>query len=263
MRIVSLCPSLTEMLFDLGRGDELVGITDWCIHPAQAVSTVEKVGGTKTPDTARIIELAPDIVLLNDEENRLEDARVLEGAGINCLSTFPKTVLETAQMVRTIGAALCPATQDGDTDQGFLPFEQLAGDIEDGHGLARARSVRLAPVRFAYLIWRQPWMAVGADTYASDLIGLAGGENVLAGSIERYGEVEPATLAAARPDLVLLCTEPFPFDETHAAELADLTGLPRASFSVADGEFISWHGSRTPAGIDYAADLLDAVRQRT
>lgn len=257
MRIISLCPSLTEMLFDLGRGAELVGLTDWCIHPAESVGAVEKVGGTKTPDIARIIELAPDIVLLNDEENRLEDVRVLEEAGLNCLSTFPKTVLETTDMVRVIGAALgAGSDHPGGTDA----FESLARAVETHRARARARAANQRPVRFAYLIWRQPWMAVGADTYASDLISLAGAENVFADRIDRYGEFDPKELTLAHPDLVLLCTEPFPFDETHADELAAQTGLPRATFRSADGELISWHGSRTPAGVDYAADLISAAR---
>ena len=82
MRIVSLCPSLTELVFDLGRGRELVGVTRFCVHPAEGVAGVEKVGGTKDPDVARIVELAPDLVLLNEEENRIEDARALAAAGL-------------------------------------------------------------------------------------------------------------------------------------------------------------------------------------
>ena len=102
MRIVSLCPSLTELAFDLGRGDELVGITDYCVHPANRVVSLEKVGGTKTPDVARIVALRPDIVLMNEEENRVEDADELHEAGVACHTSMPRDTTETAAMVRSI-----------------------------------------------------------------------------------------------------------------------------------------------------------------
>ena len=106
MRIVSLCPSLTELVFDLGRGADLVAVTRFCIHPADGVAEVEKVGGTKNPNVKRIIELEPDLVLLNEEENRIEDAETLRAAGIACHTSFPRTVAETAVMVRSIGSAI-------------------------------------------------------------------------------------------------------------------------------------------------------------
>src|SRR5574341_2544746 len=109
MRIVSLCPSLTELVFDLGLGDSLVGRTKFCVHPAPQVEEIEKLGGTKNPKIARIIELAPDIVLMNEEENRLEDAEALRAAGINCHTSMPRTIADTAAMVRSIkiGRASC------------------------------------------------------------------------------------------------------------------------------------------------------------
>jgi ABC-type Fe3+-hydroxamate transport system substrate-binding protein len=106
MRIVSLCPSLTELVFDLGAGPELVGITEWCVHPADRVGGVEKVGGTKNPRVERIAELAPDVVLMNEEENRIEDAQALARAGVAVHSSFPRDTDGTAAMVRSIGAAL-------------------------------------------------------------------------------------------------------------------------------------------------------------
>jgi len=115
-------------------------------------------------------------------------------------------------------------------------------------------------VRFAYLIWRQPWMSVNADTFASALLELAGGRNVFGQRPVRYPELTPESLAAAEPDLVLLGSEPFPFEERHADELARLSGLPRRRFALADGEYLSWHGSRTPEGIDHAVALIAAAR---
>jgi iron complex transport system substrate-binding protein len=251
MRIVSLCPSLTELVFDLGRGPELVGITDYCVHPRPSVEAVEKVGGTKTPKVDRIVALAPDVVLLNEEENRREDADMLAGAGVRCCTTFPRDVPGTAEMVRVIGREL------GRDEEA----ERIARDIE-----ARAERVRrdargLPAVRWAYLIWRKPYMSVNRDTFVDALLSLAGGVNVFAGRSERYPVVTADELRTAAPEVVFLCTEPFPFKDEHADELALATGLPRARFAIADGEYLSWHGSRTPAGIDYAESLIHSARR--
>ncbi|MBI5433961.1 MAG: ABC transporter substrate-binding protein [Planctomycetes bacterium] len=250
MRIVSLCPSLTELVFALGRGRELVGITDWCVHPKPEVDAVEKVGGTKNPNVARIVELAPDVVLMNDEENRLEDASALQAAGVSIASSLPRTLAETAEMVRSIGAAL----------DAREPAEAIAVDIERRAGRVRKAALDARPVRFAYLIWRKPWMSVSRDTFASRMLELAGGVNVLGDARSRYPAIEPAALGAADPELVLLCTEPFPFKPEHADELARESGIVRDRIRIADGEYLSWHGSRTPDGIDYAARLIEDAR---
>jgi len=250
MRIVSLCPSLTELVFDLGRGDELVGITDYCVHPADRVGAIEKVGGTKTPRIERIVALAPDLVLLNEEENRREDAEALARAGIRCHASFPRDVQGTADMVRSIGEALARPAEAG----------AIARDIETRAARVRIDAQEKREVSFAYLIWRKPWMAVNRDTFAHALLAQAGGRNVFADLPDRYPEITVEDLARAAPDLVLLGSEPFPFEEKHADELAEATRLPRERFALADGEYLSWHGSRTPAGIDYAARRIDQRR---
>ncbi len=252
MRIVSLCPSLTELVFDLGRGSDLIGITDYCVHPVDRVGAIEKVGGTKTPAVERIVELAPDVVLLNDEENRKEDAEALTEAGVRILSTFPRDCAGTAEMVRTIADALERPTEGA----------RIAADIE-----ARTRRVvdssrGKREVSFAYLIWRKPWMSVNRDTFAHALLSQAGGRNVFDALAVRYPEITLDDLARAAPDLVLLCTEPYPFQRKHLSELSDATSLPIERFAIADGEYLSWHGSRTPAGIDYAEHLITTARAR-
>ena len=250
MRIVSLCPSLTELVFDLGLGDELVGITRYCVHPAKALERIEAVGGTKDPDIARIQALVPDVVLMNDEENRRADYDALVAAGVHVHSSFPRDVAGTAVMVRDIGKELARLEQ----------AERIAADIERRSRRVRAGAAGRPPVTFAYLIWRKPWMSVNGDTFAHDLLALAGGVNVFAAREERYPEITPDALTAASPDTILLCTEPFPFEEKHITELSELTGLPESRFRIADGEYLSWHGSRTPDGIDHAEELLLRAR---
>lgn len=251
MKLVSLCPSLTELVFALERGRELVGVTEFCVHPAELLRGIERVGGTKTPDVARIVALAPDLVLMNREENRSEDAAALRAAGVAVHDTMPRTVAETSDMVRSIAQAL-DRVREG---------EGIVRAIEARLAAARARAGAAPPVRFAYLIWRKPWMSVNGDTFASDMLVQAGGENVFAARPVRYPEVTAEQLAEAAPELVLLSSEPFPFEESHADELARLTGLPRTCFALADGEYLSWHGSRTPDGIDHASELLESARR--
>lgn len=253
MRVVSLCPSLSELVFDLGLVP--TAITTWCCHPADRVGPIEKVGGTKDPKIERIIELAPDLVLMNDEENRVEDAEALRGAGIAIHSSFPKTVDDTAAMVRSIAAALERPSEG----------EAIAAEIEARASSVRAASAGLPIVRYAYLIWRKPWMAAGQDTFVSGLLDPAGGENGFPGgtsAAERYFEVTPEQLGSGGLDVILLPNEPFPFLGKHVAELERLTGLSSDQFLLVDGERLSWHGSRTPSGIVYAAEVLDSVRRR-
>ncbi len=253
MRIISLCPSLTELAFDLGRGQDLVGITRYCVHPAAGVAAVEKVGGPKDPKVARIVELVPDVVLLNEEENRLEDAEALRQAGVRCHTSLPTTVDDVAAMVRSIGAEL------GRPDVA----ERIATDIEKRSQRVRQAACGRSAVRWAYLIWRKPWMAVNSDTLIDALLSQAGGRNIFGEHAERYPAISAADLVAARPDVVLLSTEPFPFEAKHIEELAGETGFSRDRFHIVDGELLSWHGSRTPAGIDYAEDVIRSAPRQT
>ena len=252
MRIVSLCPSLTELVFDLGRGEELVGRTKFCVHPVGRVQRIESVGGTKNPKIARIVELAPDLVLMNEEENRREDADALAAAGLPLHVSFPRDVGETATMVRDIGSALGNAGE----------AERIAADIEGRAARVRESARGTQPVRYAYLIWRNPWMVAGGDTFVTAMLALPGGVNVFADHPERYPVVTPVDLAAADPDAVLLSSEPFPFKEKHAEELTSATGLSRDRVHLVDGELLTWHGSRTPDGIDYAERVMADARAR-
>ncbi len=245
MRIVSLCPSLTELVFDLGCGEQLVGRTRFCVRPAGSVDQVERVGGTKNPKVERIVALAPDLVLLNEEENRIEDADALRSAGLRCHTSMPRGVADAAAAVRSIGMTLGRAER----------AEEIARNIEESLARVRAATTGLPQVSFAYLIWRDPYMVAGADTYVSALLTDAGGKNVFAGGV-RYPSITPEALRAADPELVLLSSEPFPFTEKHGRELAAETGMPDTRFQLVDGELLSWHGPRTADGLEYAHNLM-------
>lgn len=250
MRLISLCPSLTELLFDLGVGDEVIGRTKFCVHPEGLVERVERVGGTKNPKIDRILELRPDIVFMNEEENRREDAETLRTRGVRVHASLPRTPEETASMVRSIAAAV-ERRDDGD---------RIAVDIEVSAARVRAdASAALRRVTYAYLIWRDPWMTINDDTFVAEMLKLPGGVNVFGAAAERYPPITALELTNARPDVVLLSTEPFPFAERHIDELAAATGLGRKRFRIVDGELLSWHGSRTPLGIAYAELVVASV----
>ena len=250
MRLVSLCPSVTELLCDLGAGAKLVGVTRYCSHPPEVIAAVEKVGGTKDPKVDRIVELAPDLVFMNAEENRVEDSDALTAAGLRCHSDLPKTVEQTAAMVRRVGDAVGRRSA----------AEKIAGEIERRAERVRRAAAGRRTVRWAYLIWRKPWMAAGGDTFVDALLSLAGGRNVFGDSEQRYPAFTPEQLVARAPDVVLLATEPFPFEPKHMRELSEITGWPAARFAIVDGQDLSWHGSRTPRGIDYAERVIESVR---
>jgi ABC-type Fe3+-hydroxamate transport system substrate-binding protein len=248
-RIVSLVPSLTESLFALGLGERVVGVTDWCVHPAAGVAGLPKLGGTKNPDLAAIRALEPDLVIANREENRRRDVEKLEAAGIRVWVTYPRTVAEGA-------AVLAELAELGASEEArariVAPVEVAVAEAE------RARPARGVPVFCP--IWREPWMAVGGDTYAHDLLSLCGGYNVFAAHAERrYPRVTLDEVVAAAPEVVLLPDEPYAFGPADQAELRRLP-LPAARsgrIHLIDGTWVSWYGSRIARAIRELRDLLE------
>jgi len=241
---------LTETVFALGRGERLVGITKFCTHPADGVAEVEKVGGTKDPNIERILQLKPTLVLMNEEENRIEDANTLRKHGVLVLSNLPRSTYETARMVRSLGGVLdCMDSADA-----------LACEIEQRtHQVVQAAAGQEA-VGWIYLIWKTPMMAVNRNTFISELLTQAGSSNLVADKGSRYPQITASELAAANPQRIFLSSEPFHFTQKHAEELAAESGLPIDRFQLVDGKLLSWHGASTPQGVDYAAGLIKAAR---
>ena len=223
-----------------------MGVTRFCIHPAEGVATIEKIGGTKNPDIDAITALKPDLVLLNEEENRREDWVALRDRGIACHLSYPRNAAGAASLVSDLGSVVDREARAA----------TIVADIESAR---REVAADTSMSRFAYLIWRKPWMTVNGDTYISAILEEAGGLNVFGEHQDRYPEITAEMLALAKPDRVLLSSEPFPFKDKHMGELATATGLSRQAFSLVDGENLSWHGSRTARGLRYAREVLAPV----
>lgn len=241
-RIVSLVPSLTEALFALGLGERVVGVTEWCVHPAEGVAPLVKIGGTKNPDIDAILALRPELVIASQEENRRRDVERLEAAGIRVWVTHPRTVRDGIELL----GALADLGGSEQRRRAVVGSAMLA--------LARAEQERLERrVRFVCPIWRDPWMVVGDDTYAHDLITLCGGENVFAGvGGRRYPRVELAEIEAARPELILLPDEPYAFGQRDAQELGalDVPAAREGRIHLIDGTLVSWYGPRILQAIE-------------
>lgn len=238
-RIVSLVPSLTELVCDLGLADRLVGRTGFCIHPWETVRRIPKVGGTKDVKLDRVRALEPTHVLLNIDENRLQTAAELAEFVPHVIVTHPLRPRDNLALYRLLGAVFGAVER----------AEALCAEFERALGvLAR---VRPDPADVLYLIWREPWMTVAPDTYIARTLQLVGWRTLPRETPDRYPEVDLAAYSGA-VDRVLLSTEPFHFKQAHLAEVAAL--VPGAEVTLIDGEMTSWYGSRAIAGLRYLAE---------
>ena len=242
MRIVSLCPSITESLIAFGLRDELVGVTRYCIHPRDEVKGLTRVGGTKDPDLALIRSLAPDLVFLNAEENRREDAEAL-GAEFPIDVSTPRHASEVPEVLRHFGRRTGRVSE----------ARSWAERIEEA--LSRLPSAP-APVRVAYLIWKDPFMTIGDGTYIADLLRLGGGVNALGGKTRDYPAVTETEIVESRPAILLLPDEPYRFREADRRFWQER--LPGTDVRLVSGDDFSWHGVRTLRGLDAVRGVLGA-----
>ncbi len=255
MRIVSLVPSLTETLFALGAGPRVVAVTRYCEEPAAEVAAVPKVGGTKNPDLAAIGASTPDLVIMNAEENRREDFAALAALGLTVFVTEPKTIMDGVRTIARMGA--------------------IAGCRDEGSALAAEQERRVAgtlaaitgarPVRYFCPIWRKPWMAFNADTYAHDMLRAAGGANLCADETERYPTMTLERIAATAPEVVLLPDEPYHFTAKDRPALEPLAATPALRHHrvyFVDGKALSWYGPRIADGLARFAEIFSVARGR-
>jgi ABC-type Fe3+-hydroxamate transport system substrate-binding protein len=223
--VVSLVPSATESLVALGSMP--VGCTRFC-----DLAGVPTVGGTKNVDIEAVVALAPDLVIVNDEENRIEDAQALGAHGLALHSMSPRSI-------EAVGPSVC-ALADVIGVVPPLPFTAWEAWLDRTRQVVR-KSAFVA-------VWRRPWMSLAADTYGSSLLHHVGIANVFAESEDRYPEVALSEVAAHAPDVVLLPSEPYAFTEKHVLEVRD--ALPAAQTLLIDGRDLFWWGMRTPAAAE-------------
>jgi iron complex transport system substrate-binding protein len=247
VRVVSLCPSITETLVAMGLADALVGVTRYCIHPKEALAGVARVGGTKNPDLAAIRALKPDLVLCNSEENRGEDIELLKRE-FRVDVSHPRTAAEIPVLLRRFGRL---TGKEEESEKISLKVEEALERVEAG--------VRAMPSGFhyVYLIWKDPWMTIGPRTYIADLLRRVGGslsfkEEIFSES--DYPTISESDVIGASPDVVILPDEPYRFRERDAAfwrqRLSESTRVVLVS-----GDDFCWHGVRTLRGLEAAAAL--------
>jgi ABC-type Fe3+-hydroxamate transport system substrate-binding protein len=236
-RIVCLVPSITETLFALDAGERIVGITDYCIHPEAQVLSKAKVGGTKNFFVNKVLELEPDLVIANAEENRKHQVDKLEQAGLNVFVTFPKTVDGCLNMIAKVAS--------------LTGTERAAQPILASIEKARADALSSAadpPPRVLCPIWKDPYMTINRDTFVSDVIRTSGGQNIFDDGIERYPQFTLEEAGRRRPDVVLLPTEPYHFTEADKSAFAamgnEVPAVRNRRFHIVEGELLSWYGPR-------------------
>lgn len=239
-RIISLVPSQTELLVDLGLRDSIVGVTKFCVHPSDLKKSKTIVGGTKSVHFDKIAELQPDIIICNKEENTKE---IVE----NCGAIAPvwvsdiKDIEGNNEMILSLGILL-------DVEE---KADQLVSDINTKKDAFTKNLIKRKNTKVAYLIWKNPFMAAGNDTFINYLLHLIGFENVLNTKKGRYPEITLEDLQKAT--IIFLSSEPYPFKETDAIALKNALGKP---VHLVDGEYFSWYGSRLLKAFNYFEDLL-------
>ncbi len=252
-RIVSLVPSWTETLFSLGLGNAVVGVTRFCVEPADALASVARIGGTKNPDCRAILKLEPDFVVANAEENRREDVERLRAAGIPVFTTYPRTVPGAVESLLKLGHAL---SREADAAALAREITLVVSGIEANLGVwSKLRLRAFCP------IWKNPWMAFNADTYAHDVLRLMGFNNVFASAGERYPMTTLDEAVERRPDVVLLPDEPYEFGDGDVEEVK--AALPPAlarRVLLIGGRDLHWYGVHMVRGLKSLAERLGRVR---
>lgn len=236
-RIVSVVPSQTELLHDLGLREEVVGITKFCVHPDEWFRDKTRVGGTKKLDIEKIKALQPDIVLANKEENLKDE--------IETIATFTDVYVSD---ISDLNDALEMITDIGMLTGKKVESERIGAAINSDFNFLHPTNKK----RAAYFIWKDPYMSIGNDTFIHHMMQYAGFENVFSNE-KRYPEITGEQLRAADPDVVLLSSEPYPFKQKHIDELKTL--LPGKEIMLVDGEMFSWYGSRLLKAAAYFRSL--------
>lgn len=242
---MSIVPSQTELLYDLGLESEVVGITKFCIHPDKWFREKTRIGGTKSLDLAKIKALNPDLIIANKEEN--EHSQIEELA-----KHFPVWISD----IKTLQDALQMIAQIGEITDRKEKALCIAQQIQSSFAVLQL-TPHQRPKRCAYFIWWNPVMSINSHTFIHDMIARCGWQNVFEQRQDsRYPEITDDELVAANPEIILLSSEPFPFAEKHMTHFQKL--LPEAKVLLVDGEMFSWYGSRLLHSTAYLQSLIEA-----
>lgn len=234
-RIISLVPSQTELLYDLGLGERVVGITKFCIHPESWFRSKTRIGGTKTVHIDKVAALQPDLIIANKEENTKEDIERLRAIAPVWTSDI-LNLEDSLEMIRHLGTLT----------QTEIKAQEITDNIRRDFNPDKMQLVK--DQRVAYFIWYNPLMVAGGHTFLHDVLTRLGFENVFS-TMPRYPQTQWQELQAFAPDYILLSSEPFPFKEKHLLEFREK--LPNATVLLVDGELFSWYGSRLQHSLAY------------
>ena len=244
-RIVSLVPSQTELLYDLGLHNEVVGQTLFCIHPPEMHELKPRIGGTKNVNIETVAALQPDLIIGNKEENDRQTIEALAKLYPVWMSNI-QTLEDALEMINLIGELVNRPTE----------AQLIASTIQQSFSTLLANSQQ-PTVKSVYLIWRKPWMAAGYDTFINDMLNRLGFHNVAQSLDSRYPEITDQQIQSFQPDVIFLSSEPYPFKAKHIEELQAI--CPQVTIKLVDGELFSWYGSRLVHSVAYFKELLISI----
>lgn len=240
MKVVSLVPSITEALFDLGLTEkEVVGRTKFCIHPEEKVKNITVIGGTKNINIDKIKALQPDLILANKEENIKEQVEALMD-DFKVIVTNVETIEDNYYLLKSLGKLF-------NKEEKAQLFNLKIYEILNQAKISSS-------IKVAYLIWKNPYMTIGSDTFIHKILTEIGFENIFKGNT-RYPEIQTEDLAEA--DIIMLSSEPFPFKEKHIEELREF--YPEKKMMIVDGEAFSWYGTHIAKCENYFKELISEV----
>lgn len=245
MRIISTVPSQTELLYDLGLNEEVIGITKFCVHPEEWFRTKTRIGGTKNLNIKKIIELSPDLIVANKEENVKDQIEELQ-KHVKVYVSDIKNLDDAFKMMNDVGELVNKKAE----------AKKIIEKIKSRFKEFNVGSSKLSGASVIYLIWKNPYMTVGNDTFIHDLVARCGLKNIFE-ELKRYPEISPEQISNSKPDFIFLSSEPFPFKEKHIKELKKIS--PASKIILVNGEYFSWYGSRLLKAIDYFGKLIKDI----
>lgn len=256
IRIVSLVPSLTETLCDLGLQNQIVGCTKYCVSPKNIHKTAVSIGGTKDPNIKMILSLKPTHVILNEEENTFDIRNEIKESGefknIQIVDSFPKSAEDSISLVKHLGE--------------IFHCEMIANEWakKAEQNLSNCKNIENKAIDYVYFIWRNPWMVAGDKTYISEMLNLVGFRNLILTSNDlklRYPIIEKNDPILKNTQVHFFSSEPYPFKKRHIDEFKQSANLEKGHFLLVDGQNLSWYGTRTLTALNYLISLKQQATQ--